>query len=236
MVCADGAYVGLIMKKYEILGIKIKDHSVRETLKLTRETLSHNKPSSVLFLTRDVLLQAENSETLKRFIEEEADVTMISSAELYRAAGAEDRTRVREIDRNLYLKGLLRILSRERRRIYLLTSDPGQMVNLKSLLGTFENSLQVAGSYDTAVLSGEDTRAEDITNDINSVTPDVVFAIFEGEGSADFVNMGKKYMNTGLIVLLQPEQLKFRQDGSVKSGFMTRLTGRLFTRIAGRYR
>ncbi len=224
------------MKTYEVLGIKIKDYSVRETLRLSRKFLSHNVPSTVLFLTRDELLTAEKSEKLKKFIEEDADVTMISSAELFKAAGTEDKNRTREIDRNLYLKGFLRVLSRERRRIYLLTQDSGQMIELKSLLGTFENALQIAGAYDTANISGDDSVIEDITNDINSVTPDVVFAVLGGEGIADFVNMGKKFMNTRVVVLLQPELLKVRQDGSVKQGFMAKLSGRLFTRIAGRYR
>ncbi len=224
------------MKTYEVLGIKIKDYPVRETLRLSRKFLSHNVPSTVLFLTRDELLIAEKSERLRKFIEEDADVTMISSAELFKAAGTEDKNRTREIDRNLYLKGFLRVLSRERRRIYLLTQDSGQMIELKSLLGTFENALQIAGTYDMANISGDDSVIEDITNDINSVTPDVVFAVLEGEGIADFVNMGKKFMNTRVVVLLQPELLKVRQDGSMKQGFMAKLSGRLFTRMAGRYR
>ena len=220
------------MKVYEILGIKIKDHSVREALHMTREFLSYNVPSVVFFLTREVLLAAPDSEDHRAFIEEGADVIMIASTDIFKAANVTEKGREREIDRNLYLKGLLRILSRERRRIYLLSDSPTQMGELKTLLGTFENVLQIAGVNENADVAS----VEDIVNDINSVTPYVVFAVMDGGTGIDFINAGKKYMNTRLIVVLQPEMLRVREDGSVKKGFAARISEKLFTRMAGRYK
>ncbi|MBQ2452935.1 MAG: hypothetical protein II497_00610, partial [Lachnospiraceae bacterium] len=149
------------------MGISIKDHSVREALHLTREYLSYNSPSVVCFLTKDELLAASDSEEYRRFIEEEADVTMIATSDIFKAANVEEKGRAREIDRNLYLKGLLHLLSKERRRIYLLTQTAAHMSDLKNLLGTFESALQIAGACETADISA----AEDVTNDINTVTP-----------------------------------------------------------------
>ncbi len=216
------------MKTYEILGIHIKDFSVREALHQTREYLSYNVPSVIFFLTRDVLLSASDSEEHKAFIEEDAEVTMIASSDIFKAADVTEKGREREIDRNLYLKGLLRQLSKERRRIYLITQNPAQMGELKTLLGTFENSLQIAGSYEMQ----DETSVEDVTNDVNTVTPYVVFTVMSGIEGMDFISAGKKYMNTKLIVALQPDMLKVREDGSVKRGFMERLSARLFARIA----
>ena len=218
------------MKTYEILGIHIKDYSVREALHQTREYLSYNVPSVIFFLTRDVLLSASDSEEHKAFIEEDAEVTMIASSDIFKAADVTEKGREREIDRNLYLKGLLRQLSKEHRRIYLITQSPAQMGELKTLLGTFENSLQIAGSYETA----DTASVEDVTNDINTVTPYVVFIVMNVIEGMDFISAGKKYMNTKLIVALQPDMLKVREDGSVKRGFMERLSARLFARIADR--
>lgn len=222
----------MAMKTYDILGINIKDNSVREALHKTREYLSYNVPSVVFFLTKEVLLAASDSEEHREFIEEGAEVTMIASSDIFKAAEVTDKGREREIDRNLYLKGLLRILSKEHRRIYLVTGNTAQMEELKTLLGTFENTLQVAGTFDHA----EDSAVEDVTNDINTVTPYVVFAVMNGKDAIDFVDTGKKYINSRLIVLLQPEMLKVKEDGSVKRGVMTKVSERLFTRIAGRYR
>ena len=213
------------MKTYDILGISIKDHSVREALHLTREYLSYNSPSVVCFLTKDELLAASDSEEYRTFIEEEADVTMIATSDIFKAANVEEKGRAREIDRNLYLKGLLRLLSRERRRIYLLTQTEAHMSDLKNLLGTFESALQIAGTCETADISA----AED-------VTPYVVFAVLTGKEGVDFISTAKKFMNARVVVMLQPEMLKVREDGSVKQGFMARLSGRLFKRVAGRYR
>ena len=220
------------MKTYEILGISIKDHSVREALHKTREYLSYNVPSVVLFLTRDVLLAASDSDEHKRIIEEEAEITMPSTSDIFKAAEIKDKGREREIDRNLYLKGLLRMLSKEHRRIFLVAQNPAQMGELKSLLGAFENELQIAGIYD----GSEPMSIEDITNDINSVTPYVVFAVCSGKDGLEFISSGKKYMNTRLIVVMQPEMLNVKEDGSVKSGLLTKLSGRLFTRMAGKYK
>ena len=220
------------MKTYEILGISIKDHSVREALHKTREYLSYNVPSVIFFLTREVFLAASDSDEHKRFIEEDAEITMPASSDIFRAADVTDKGREREIDRNLYLKGLLRMLSKEHRRIYLVTQTPVQMGELKTLLGTFENALQIAGTYD----GEKPLSVEDITNDINTVTPYVVFTVYSGTEGIEFISSGKKYMNTRLIVAMQPEMLNVKEDGSVKSGLMTKLSGRLFTRIAGKYK
>ncbi len=220
------------MKTYEILGIKIKDYSVREALHKTREFLSYNVPSVVFFLTREVLLASSDSELHKAFIEEDAEVTMVASSDIFKAAEVTEKSREREIDRNLYLKGLLRMLSKEHQRIYLVSQTPAQMTELKTLLGTFENSLQIAGVCDHA----DDLSVEDITNDINTVTPYVVFTVLPGNESIDFVIAGKKYMNARLLVSLQPEMLRVKEDGSVKKGFMTKLSEKLFTRIAGKYK
>lgn len=220
------------MKTYEILGIHIKDYSVREALHQTREYLSYNVPSVIFFLTRDVLLSVSDSEEHKAFIEEDAEVTMIASSDIFKAADVTEKGREREIDRNLYLKGLLRQLSKEHRRIYLITQSPVQMGELKTLLGTFENSLQIAGSYETA----DTALVEDVTNDVNTVTPYVVIMVMNGMEGMDFISAGKKYMNTKLIVALQPDMLKVKEDGSVKRGFMERLSARLFARIADRHK
>ena len=222
----------VVMKTYEILGIKIKDYSVREALHKTREYLSYNVPSVVFFLTREVLLAASDSEEHKRFIEDDAEVTMVASSDIFKAAEVTEKSREREIDRNLYMRGLLRMLSKEHQRIYLATQTPTQMGDLKTLLGTFENALQIAGTYDNADAS----CVEDVTNDINTVTPYVVFTVLSGNESIDCVNIGKKYMNARLLVVLQPEMLKVKEDGSVKKGITTKLSEKLFTRIAGKYR
>ncbi|MBQ9607264.1 MAG: hypothetical protein IJV16_08840, partial [Lachnospiraceae bacterium] len=124
------------------------------------------------------------------------------------------------------------MLSKEHQRIYLATQTPTQMEELKTLLGTFENALQIAGTYDNADAS----CVEDVTNDINTVTTYVVFTVLSGNESIDFVNIGKKYMNARLLVVLQPEMLKVKEDGSVKKGITTKLSEKLFTRIAGKYR
>ena len=81
---------------------------------------------------------AERAATVLRletneFIEEGAEVTMIASSDIFKAAEVTDKGREREIDRNLYLKGLLRILSKEHRRIYLVTGNTAQMEDLKTL-------------------------------------------------------------------------------------------------------
>ena len=220
------------MKTYEILGIKIKDLSVREALHRTREYLSYNVPSVVFFLTREVLLAASDSDDHKKFIEEDAEITMLASSDIFKAAEVADKGREREIDRNLYLKGLLRMLSKEHRRIFLVSQNTIQMDGLKTLLGTFENSLQIAGTEDDY----DNVSVENITNDINTVTPFVVFAVLSENKGIEFVLSGKKYMNTRLIVVIQPEMLKVKEDGSVKSGLLTKLSGRLFTRMAGKYK
>ena len=220
------------MKTYEVLGINIKDHSVREALHMTRGYLSYNTPSVVFFLTRDVLLAASDSDEYREFIEEGAELTMVATQDIFRAAEVTEKSREREINRNLYLKGLLRLLSKEHQRIYLVTQTETQLWELKTLLGTFENSLQIAGTFDKA----DDASVEDVTNDINTVTPYVVFAVTSGNPAVDFVNAGRKYMNTRLIVVLQPEMLKVKEDGSVKRGLTTKLSEKLFARIAGRYR
>ena len=223
------------MKKINLLGMEIKDYSVRECMHLTNEYLNNGVLNVIYFLSKEVLLEAKDSEALRNFINE-VDVTVLATSDILHAAEISSKGREHEIDRNLFLKGILHKLSREQRKIYLVSCGEDKLDNLKGTLGKFEADLNFVGgiSFDA---SGENGVSEDdVVNEINSVIPDVIFTDIPTPSQEKFIEAEKMKINAKLLVALNNDMLKVRDDGTIKKGgIVNYLNKSIFKKIAEKY-
>ena len=187
------------------------------------------------FLSKEVLLEAKDSEALQNFINE-ADVTVLATSDILHAAEISSKGREHEIDRNLFLKGILHKLSREQRKIYLVSCGEDRLENLKSTLSKFESDLNFAGgiSFDASAENG--VNEDDVVNEINSVIPDVIFTDIPTPSQEKFIEAEKMKINAKLLVALNNDMLKVRDDGTIKKGgIVNYLNKSIFKKIAEKY-
>ena len=223
------------MKKIDLLGMEVKDYSVRECMHLASEYLNNGVLNVIYFLSKDVLLEARDSEELRGYINE-MDVTVIATSDILHAADISSKSREHEIDRNLLLKGLLRKIDREKKKIFLISVSQEKLDNLKATLQKFESDLIFAGgiAYDP---KGENGAGEDdVVNEINSVIPDVIFSDLPTPDQERFISREKMKINAKLMVALKDDMLKVKEDGTIKNGGITNFFSKtIFKSIADKY-
>ncbi|MBO4375002.1 MAG: WecB/TagA/CpsF family glycosyltransferase [Lachnospiraceae bacterium] len=218
------------MKKTELMGVRISDLTARECLSKATGYLKKGGLNVIYYVSRDMLLTAKDAPELKNLIDQ-ADMVLPDSADILNACGILNRGREKEIERNLFFKGFLKVLEREKSRIFIVSDSSEKAVALEGSLGLIQEGLKEEGHY--IAKDGEDP--ENIVNEINSVVPDVIFVNLASPEQEKFI-IQKKKINAKVMVLVTPDMLNVREDGTIDNrGFLNLLTTRIFKRQAKKY-
>ncbi|MCR4745061.1 MAG: WecB/TagA/CpsF family glycosyltransferase [Lachnospiraceae bacterium] len=202
------------MKRLSVMGIRLKDYSVRESMRRINTYLNNDKCNTIDFVTHDLLLNAAGSEELKKEIEN-MDMTLMTTADILVAGGVESYYREREILSNLFLKALFRKFEKEKRKIYLVSENADKMAVLKEGIERFSTDLEIEGEYITEEKVGGDDA---IVNDINSTLPEVVLLNLSSPSAEKFVIENRSRMNVKFVMILRDQSLKTTEDGRIKKG------------------
>lgn len=217
------------MKKIQLLGFESRDLTVRESLHLTREYLGNGVLNVVYYLSDESLIAAKDFNEIGQCMQE-SDITIPVSLSILHMAGITSKSRETETTRNLYLKGLLRLLSRGHKKTYLITDSAARLEELTSVLKMLQPDLEVAGS----VVLNESIRGEDAVNEINGIIPDAVILLLASPERERFVLEQKSKINARLLLSASDEIVHVREDGTLKPGGMRDwIRNRIFRRLAG---
>ena len=202
------------MRKITVLGIRLKDYSVRESMRRVAQYLNNGICNTVDFITHDALLLASGDESVRDDLEN-MDMVIFTSSDILEAANVHSRSRVREIESNLFLKGFLRKLSKEGRSVFLISSTAAKLESLDSSLRSFFGELNIVAS----VARDETVGGDDfIVNEVNMSMPD------------------RMKINAQLLVILRDVSLRVTSDGNIrKGGIGDFLLRRIFRRAADNY-
>ncbi len=219
------------MKKIQLLGVEAKDFSVREALHLTGEYLSNDVLNVVYYLSGDSLIAADDSEEI-RLAAADSDITIPATTEILHMAGIGSKTRENETAKNLYMKGLLRMLIRNRKSVYMVADGEERLEEMKNALSRIQSGLLIAGT----VVLNETTGEEDAVNEINGVIPDAVFLLLSTPDRERFIREQKLKINSKLLLSLCDDIVNVREDGTLKrGGIRDWLRNKLFRKLLGEY-
>ncbi len=220
------------MRKITVLGIRLKDYSVRESMRRVSQYLNNGICNTVDFITHDALLLASGDESVRNDLEN-MDMVIFSSSDILEAANVHSRSRVREIESNLFLKGFLRKLSKEGRSVFLISSSAAKLESLDSSLRSFFGELNIVAS----VARDETVGGDDfIVNEVNMSMPDVVIMNPDHFEAESFIRENRMKINAQLLVILRDVSLRVTSDGNIrKGGIGDFLLRKIFRRAADNY-
>ncbi len=216
------------MRQVTVLGITLRDLSVRESMSEFRKYLNDGVCDTIGFVSHDLLLAASASEELKTAVES-YNMTIFTSPDLLQASGIASRSRERETESALFLKGMLRELEKGKFRLFVVARSSEQLEEVRSFLSFSENPEEQPGGYAFSEGAGED----DAVNEINSFLPDVVFLKMDTEEGLRFIQENRDRINARLIVSLG--DARGVMPAGPKKGLYGLLVRRLFRREAERY-
>ena len=202
------------MKKITVLGIDFRDYTVRESMRRVTMYLNNGVCNTVDFITHDVLLKASQDEDMKESLEM-MDLLIPTSNDILQAGNVSSRSRGKEIESNLFLKGLLRKISKEGRSVFLLAASEAKLDSLRDSLINFYGPLNIVAAASKDGTAGED---DSIVNEVNSSLPDIIIMNLESPDAERFIKENRMKLNTQLIVILRDVSFRVNSRGEVKKG------------------
>lgn len=191
------------MKNINLLGIKLKDRYVKESLTLTEEFLREGAAHTILYLTAPALMEAVKNEDAKSLIES-ANLTLWGDTEILKAADVTTKARYREVQEKEFMKAFLYRIAREHMSVLMLSDTQEHAETLKKELLEIQDGITAAG---TMAISYMEEKHEDIINEINMIAPTVIFARMPFSLQQKWLARSRQYINTEIWVGL-PEDFR----------------------------
>lgn len=190
------------MKTINVLGITLKNYSLRETLRETEKYLKNGALNTVLYVSKKQLMRASGNEQWKAWLEG-ADLTICADPDILSMQEPISGNRRKEIEEHEYLHEFLKKVVRNRRKVFLLADTDMHMQMLKNSLLDKQSALDIAGE----ALFTESVNDDDgnLINEINDVTPGAVIAQLPFEVFCHFVDRNRMFLNADVILALPEE-------------------------------
>lgn len=220
------------MKNVNLLGIKLKDRYVKESLTLTDKFLHEGTAHIILYLTAPVLIEAVKNEDNKSWIES-ADLTLWGDTEMLKAADVTMRARYREVQEKEFMSALLYRVAQAHMPILVLSDTNEHTEMLKKEILEIQDGITIAR---TVAISEMEGKQEDIINEINMIAPTIIFMRMPFSLQQKWLERSRQYINAKIWVGL-PEDFRCvwkREMPTVKIG--KRLLNLWFNRRVNKYK
>ena len=188
------------MRKMQLLGIELRDYSVKESLRLVGQYLNDAKLDTICFLSTDILLNAGEDENLKLWLES-MDLTIPVSEEILHAAGITNRSRIKEVVNSVFYKEFVKRLSNEKRTMFILEETQSVLDASVEYIEKYASGIQLVGTYAFENLTGDEAS---IINDINAAVPDIVISRLSSPRQEQFVFENKNKITANENVTPDP--------------------------------
>lgn len=217
-----------MVKKLEILGIKLNNYTVREAMLKIEVCWNNTIMSTVETISMDTLVKAQSDELVKSCIEN-LDLAIICDKEILKAAGLVSTQRMKETVENEFMKEFLRRAVRNRRTVYLLGETEEQIELLREFLDEKYERIKIAGIYALSACNGD---YDNVINEINIATPDAILSVIPTPEQEYFLKEHKEKLNAKIWYGLGGD-FAGRQGKSEVAGFARKLIqkGILHTRL-----
>ena len=219
------------MQKFTILGITLYDYGAREALRNTDRFLGSGGLNTVAYISSAQIARASRDEELKESVEQPA-MTRCAGPEPLEAAGIAARSRIREIDEKVYLRELLRKLSRNRNSVYLLADTQPDLEVLEDLIQEYQGNLYIRG-HGTYEAFGR--QPERLVNELNDVVPDAVISRMPWPMDIVLMKEYGQYVNARLWVSLPYGAVSWVQNPSFWARLKRKFHYRLFEKRVQEY-
>lgn len=191
--------IGDIMKQFDVLGINLKVHTIREALALTNVYLSNDFLNTVNILTIDKLVKAVDDEQYKVLLEQ-SDLNIMGQNEILSYLDDINNVKLKNFDNTEYLNEFFKRCEKMKKVVYLLCEKEHDIqINATYLADNYEN-VEICGSYALENLEGD---FDIILNHINVFCPDVVLTILPSPEQEQMIFDNKQKINAKLWLSLQ---------------------------------
>lgn len=186
------------MKQINLLGITLRDYTLRESMKLASIYLNSGALNTISYISTQILVEAGENAEQKEWIES-MDLTISGELDILRAATITNRNRFHEVENDEFMKEFLKKIVRSRKTIFLLSDSETSLANLHKELLEYQENIQIVGSYILDELSG---GQDSLINEINDIVPTVIISCMPYPYQEQLMYENKKRINAEVWIAL----------------------------------
>ena len=178
-----------MLKKLDILGLKLDNYTVREAMLNVETYLNTDMMNTIETISMRMIEQAGGDEVMHNALQE-LDLAVIGEKEILTAAGAASSQRIRETVENEFFHEFMKRLIRNKKTVYLLGESTAEVEHLQAFLRDEYEKIRIVGQYAMETCTGD---LDAVVNAVNMETPDVIFSVLPSPYQEHFLedNRGK---------------------------------------------
>lgn len=184
------------MKEIEVLGVRVKECSLRESLKLTDGYLRNGALNTVIYVSSKLLVDAGSNEEQKQRIAD-ADLTIFGDSSVLKNLEDAPAHRIEEIEHDVYLKEFLKKVVRMHRSVMLLSDTVEHMESLKNEILNYQENVPIIAEH---VMSEQGEDQEALLNKMNDIAPSVIFSRLDCRIQAKMMQETRKFLNADVWI------------------------------------
>ena len=172
-----------MIKKIDIAGLQLDNYTVREMIMRVDRRISEKILTTIEEVNMDTLALAEFDEEVKQSLEA-CDYTVIADEGILRAVSADTLQRRHEIEDHDFFYELFKRLERNDKKIFVIAESQKAVDEAEEfLLGLFDRA-RISGK---GVLDDSPGCSENLVNEINIVSPDVIASFLPSPAQEKFL-------------------------------------------------
>ncbi len=201
------------MRKMEVLGIPMKDLTIRESMKKVEQFFADEKVSTIALITMKGLIKAQDSSEIKEWMSS-LDMTVAVDVDILHAADINYRSRIHDVENNVFISEFLKKLVRQRKTVYLMSQTEESLKKLEGDLLSCEEGLRIVGK---AVVDDLERDDDFVINDMNMKTPWVLISNLESPKREQFLKENNMKMNVRIWMMLRADKdLQTKVKGPIR--------------------
>ena len=183
-----------MIKKIDVLGIKLDNYTVREAIMIVETYLSNNVLNTIENISMQMLADSENDSVLKEVLSS-VDLGIIGEREIMQAAGVATMQRIRETEENDFFYEFFKRVERNKKSVFFLGETAEAIAKVSERLQQEYPKLLIAGEYAVENCVGD---LEAVINDMNATTPDVIVSVLPTPLQEHFFAEHRDKMNANI--------------------------------------
>lgn len=201
------------MRKMEVLGIPMKDLTIRESMKKVEQFFADEKVSTIALITMKGMIKAQDSSEIKEWMSS-LDMTVAVDVDILHAADINYRSRIHDVENNVFISEFLKKLVRQRKTVYLMSQTEESLKKLEGDLLSCEEGLRIVGK---AVVDDLEHDDDFVINDMNMKTPWVLISNLESPKREQFLKENNMKMNVRIWMMLRADKdLQTKVKGPIR--------------------
>lgn len=184
------------MKQTEQSGLRITDYTAKDAARMSLKFIGNGTVNTILYLTAQDLADALDREEYRTRIET-ADLIRFSEPLALELLGFRDKVRQKEVEEDHFFIDMVKRFARAKQTVFLVAENKENLDALGAYIREIHENVQVAGSY---LWESETASAEEMVNEINDVSPNVILSILPFELQGKLMDEQRSVINADLWI------------------------------------